>query len=563
MIGRLSRALALTAIATTVVLAPRGSLAAPTGQAPLMSARYTLSVNVDDQHQTVDAQETVEATNLTGTALTSFVFEVIPRRFAGFQLGSVAVDGTRVAPTFDDVVMEVPLHVPVKANGSTRITMSFKETVPPSGSTGYRSGSDVLALGQWFPELSAYRSDGWDRQTFSEVGYPYLFDPADYRVTVRTDPHVIVASTGVVTKHQGGEWDISANGVRGLAMAMSRRYQSRSVNVDGTRITTYSLPEDAATGQAVLEDARASFGWLTRQLGPYGYPDLAIAETPGLTPTDSGEAFPDLIFLTASRQRPSATAGDALTYLVARETARQWFSSIVGSDGARQPWIAEGLTNQWALLFLKDLYPTAYNAQWSQVQADYTRAAATWGHKSLDTTIADYPDQAQYVSLLGNQATIFLERLRDAMGNDAYDTFLRDYVATYRGEITTTSDFLLLAERYAGHDLTDLYKDYFRPESYVQATPTVAPARSVAPTSTATPRPAPVATVIPTATAVPSATVAAPTLAPTVQPTVVSTPAATTASGDLGSVFGLIAISSLVGLALVGTLSFVLLRRQS
>ena len=566
MTARFVLALVLVMVFSLDTLAPREALSAPmAASSSALSVRYTLDVSVDDQHQVVDARETVDANNLTSTALTSLVFEVVPRHFSGFQMGPVAVDGARVQPTFDDTVMEIPLRSPLKPNTSTRLTMSFKETVPTPGTTSYGFGDGILALGHWFPELTAYELNGWDRQHFSNVGHPLLVETADYLVTVRTDPHVVVASTGVVTGHQGGEWKIAANGVRGFALAVSRGYQSHSVNVDGTRITAYFLAEDESAGQASLEDARQSFGWLTQQLGPYGYPTLAVAQIPGLSSSDPGDEFPNVVFVPSARA-PASISGDSLTYLVANETARQWCSSLVGSDGAREPWLSEGLATQLSFLFLKDRYPAAYSAQWSRLQTDYAHAVALWGRKPIDMTTADYPDESQFSGLLRSQSAIFLDHLRETMGTDTYITFLRDYVATYRGEVATTRDFLALAERYAGHPLGDLYKDYFRPESYIVTTPTATVVAIVTPTPSPTPRPSPspVPTLAPTTTptAVSPVTSIQPAAVPSAQPTVVSTPSATSSSGGLESVFSLVAISSLMGLALVGALSFLLLRRQ-
>ncbi|MGH2461493.1 MAG: M1 family aminopeptidase [Chloroflexota bacterium] len=569
MIARQLFAVVLVAAVSLDTLASPGAVAAPLPLASAMSVHYSLAVNVDDQHQVVDTQETVEATNLTDATLGSLVFEVIPRHFSGFQMGTVTVDGTRVQPTFDDVVMEIPLRSPLASNATARLTMAFKETVPSIGTPSYEFGDGILALGHWFPELTSYQAGSWDRQRFSDVGNPFLVEAADYQVTVKTDPHVVIASTGVVTKHQGGEWTLAANGVRGFALALSRQYQSRSASVDGTRITTYFLPGDAAEGEAVLNDTRLSFDWLTRHLGPYGYPTLALAETPGLTATTSGDEFPNLGFLAVARARQPATARDSLTYLVADETARQWCASVVASDGAGQPWLTEGLATQLGFLFLKDHDSNAYSAGWARLQTDDAQAVATWGTKPLDTPAADYPDSDQYTGLLVPRAAIFLEQLRETMGTDAYFTFLRDFVATYRGGIATTHDFLTLAERYAGHDLGDLYKGYFRPASYRERGTTVTPITVSSVVAPASATPAPVSSPVPTpppastpVVATPEA-VQQPTIVPTIPATVVATPGATASSGGPGSTFGLVVISSLVGLGVVGALSYLLIQRQS
>lgn len=569
MIARLSIALLLAATVTVAAFASPAAVAAPEAPLRSISARYTLDVSVDDQHHVVDARETVEATNRTSAKLTSLVFNVTPRHFEGFQMGKVDVDGAVQQPRFDDVVMEVPLPSPLAPDDTTKVTLSFKETVPSPGNVRYGASGDILVLGNWFPILAVYGPTGWDRHHYTAVGDPFFTETADYHVTLHTDPHVVTASTGVVTKHQGGVWEISASGVRDFALAMSRRYQSHSATVAGTRITSYYLPEDKTGGADALEYARQSLAWYTQHLGPYGYPTFAVAEVSGEAATDAGQDYPNVIFVSSAQEHHPSPRGEALTYLVARETGHQWFYGLVGNDQVHQPWLDEGPAVELSYLFLKDQYPAEYFTQWSHLESDYETAVANWGQKTLDSTADDYGSEDEYTGLLDRQSAIFLEHLREAMGTDNYFNFLRDYVATYRGEVATTRGFLSLAERYAGHDLSDLYKDYFRPKAYSEAAPTVA--ATVVATATAVPT----ATVIPSPSPAPEAADAASTpsvaaSSPVVEATVAAaTPAAgatqnaDSSSGGLGTTLALVGISSFVGLVLVAMLSFLLLRRQS
>ncbi len=534
-----------------------------------MSARYSLDVTVDDVHHRLDAHEIVEATNRTDTPLSSLVFNVTPRHFSGFEILALTVDGTAQQPKFDDVVMEVPLPIPLGPEQTTRIDLRFRETVPSPGNIRYGYSDGILALGNWFPILAVYRDDGWDRHHYSDVGDPFFTEAADYQVTLHGDPHLVIAHSGVLTKYSNGQWEFTGSGIRDFALALSRRYESHTVEVDGTRITSYYLPEDKNGGQSALEYAREAFDWYVAHLGPYGYPSFQVAETPSHVATDVGQEYPNLIFIATTQEHQPPPPGNYLTYLVAHETAHQWFYGLVGSDQVREPWLDEGPAVHLSYLFLRDRYPAAYAREWAQVQADYQKAVASWGKKALDTEVSDYRGDDQYFGLLYRGSALFLDRLREAMGTDSYLTFLRDYVATYRGQTATTRDFLLLAERYAGRDLSDLYREYFRPTSYASptavATATLPISRTPAPT--ATQRPAPTATpstLVATPTP-PTPIAASPTALPPA-PAVIATPTASArdeaGSQGLGSALGLIVASSLAGLLLVGLLSFLLMRRS-
>lgn len=545
-------------VATSKLAAPRNS----------MSARYTLQVNVDDEHHRLDVHEVVEATNWTGVPLTTLVFNVTPRHFSGFEMGRVTVDGAVQQPKFDDVVMEIPLPSPLAPDDTAKVDFTFRETVPSPGNIRYGYSDGILALGNWFPILAVYRSDGWDRHHYSDVGDPFFTETADYQVTLHGDPHLIVAHSGVMTKYDNGQWEFTASGIRDFAFAMSRRYASHTIEVDGTRITSYYLADDKNGGQAALEYAKQAFDWYVAHLGPYGYPSFQIAETPSQVSTDVGQEYPNLIFIASPQEHRPTPPGDYLTYLVAHETAHQWFYGIVGSDQVRQPWLDEAPAVHLSYLFLKDRYPAEYFKQWAQVQSEYQRGISSWGKKAIDTTESDYTGNDQYFALLYRGSALFLDRLRETMGTDTYFTFLRDYVATYRGQTATSRDFLLLAERYAGRDLSSLFQEYFRPDSYASPTPSPT-ATSVAlltPSPTATRiRPSPTAT-LPARTATPTAPAATPTTAPGLTPAIGTTSEASSTddstSGGVEGAIGLIAVSGIVGLTLVGLLSFLLMRRS-
>jgi len=562
-ITRLLFALSL-ALGVLAMAMPTAVAAPAAGPGSSLAARYTIDLSVDDAHHAVDAHETVEATNQTGVALSSLVFDVTPRHFSGFTLGQVTANGAIRQPRFDDVVMEVPLLAPLQPDQTAKVTLAFKEIVPTPGDAryGYRDG--VLVLGHWFPVLAVYRADGWDRHHYADVGDPFFSETADYQVTVHADPHLVIAHTGVTTTSKNGVSVVTAAGVRDVALAMSRQYQSQSTDVDGTRITSYYLPGDKAGGTAALNDAKQSFAWYVDHLGPYGYPSLDVAETNGQAVNPVGQAYPSLIFVSSEQEHQPTPPGGSLTYLVAQETAHQWLGGIVGNDRVREPWLDEGPTSELAYLFLENSDPSAYFTQWTQVQQDYQQAVTRWGQKTIDTAAAEYTGNDEYLGLLVDGSTIFVDRLRETLGTDAYFAFLRDYVSTYRGENATTLDFLTLAERDAGHDLSGLYRGYFHPASYQEAAAT--PAATVVPTPTAvpttTPTPPATATAVahtPAAGPVEQNTPAAAT--PAVAATVQATPTAGSSSGFAGTALNLVAVGGVVGVILAAALTLLLLSR--
>ena len=54
----------------------------------------------------------------------------------------------------------------------------------------------------------------------------------------------------------------------------------------------------------------------------------------------------------------------------------------------------------------------------------------------------------------------FLRELEETLGRETFDTFLRDYAATYRWGISDTAAFRALAEGHCTCDLGQLFADW-------------------------------------------------------------------------------------------------------
>lgn len=563
------RGISTLLIVTAIVAGGKSTDAAPRWMTGSLSARYTLQVTIDDSRRQIDVRETVDATNQTGAPLSSLVFNVAPRRLPGFQLGSIAVNGAATHPRLDDVVMELPLPSPLPPAQTVRVDLSFRETIPANGSLSYGASGDVIALGRWYPILAVYRADGWDRQHDRATGRPALLDPADYDVTIRADPQLVIAHTGTLVSHANGDWHLTASGVRGFALAASRRFQSASAEVAGTRVTVYTLPEDQTGSPALVDTVTQTLAWYAQHLGPYGAPSFELAEVPIRSTTERADTYPQLSFV-AQSVLGGSTSPDERMVLIAREIGRQWLGGQVGNDEVRQPWLGRGLVMYLAYLYLKDRSPGDYLLRWNRLQTAARAAMAAEKHPLLDAGLPDLHPPGDLDNLLDPEAVSFLDELRAVMGIDAYWTFLRDYVATFHGQNATTRDFLALAERYAGHDQSGLYQKYFHPEAY-QTTATPTPAGQLTPVQSPSPTPSapPTATLAPTATLpLPSPTAARPTVVPRSTPTLVlATPNPREGRFDAASqVFGhavqVLATGGGIGLALAAALTYLMARRR-
>jgi hypothetical protein len=176
--------------------------------------------------------------------------------------------------------------------------------------------------------------------------------------------------------------------------------------------------------------ARSALAKEAALLGPYPYRTYDLAQTAG----GYGMESPGLTWI------PSGAG--SLSYLVAHETAHQWFYGIVGNDQARQPFADEAITDFVARYALG------------------LRRAPRCSTQRLDLTIYQY-SSACYYEAIYIQGGNFLDDTRKAMGNSAFWAGIRDYLAANRFKLTTTKRLLDTLDAHTPLNLVPRYEPRF------------------------------------------------------------------------------------------------------
>jgi hypothetical protein len=495
----------------TVILASAafGALPRPTYAAAIPN--YDLKITLDYAAGTAAVSESVVYTNRTGAQLKTVAFSVVPQHYKAFSLRSATVDGAAVQATFADISLEVPLTKPLPPGDAVAIGLEFTVTVPLSRSGRFGRTSDITAMGNFFPMAQVFKDGQWPRYKYTDVGDVFFTEASDFEVSLtltNAPPTTIVAHSGELVARDGPRWVLRGRGIRDFALSISHRYEATSEQVGSTSISVFYLPEHEAAGRQMLQTGVDLLRWAGDRLGPYPYPSLHIAESPGFEGV--GQEYPNLVFIGTGTAAGPAGAGSYLAYLVAHELIHQWFYGLVGNDQVAEPWIDEGVTVHLSYLYLKTAAPSAYESMWANLVRSHRDAVAQLGiDPPLDASIYDYEDDNQYFALLYRKSALFLEEMRTRMGDAAYFAMLKDFGAQHRHGIATTSDFLLFAAGRYGPNFAGVAVRYFSPAAMrvlQPATPTVPPSVTAAvatptpPASTATAAPA-----SPTTVASPSA----------------------------------------------------------
>ncbi|MDA8187450.1 MAG: M1 family metallopeptidase [Dehalococcoidales bacterium] len=437
--------LLLVALAV-IFLLPFVSIATPVSAE--VPSKYVIQAKLNFERAFLDIQETVTYTNRAPKALSSVVFNVTPAHFRAFKLKSATVDGVAVDPRLDGVVMELPLPKPLGQRDSTTIELEFSLDVPQQGG---RFGVDkgVFSLGNWYPVLAIYRDD-WDRHRYNAFGDPFLTDVADYDVTLDITSAAKVAYSGELISHEGNTWHMKGTRLRDFALAVSDKWESRSVDVDGVTVTALYLPEHRPAGNMYIEAGSRSVKWLDDKLGTYPNKTLFIAETVSTMSEMVGQEYPGVVFISSSEADKAAGLTSYLAYLVAHEIVHQWFYAIVGSDQMYDPWLDEAMATYLGHQILGGA-PLSLSSP----------SVAAAGNSPVNQSIYDFKDEGTYSATVYGKGAVFLQDLNAAMKSDNFYKMLRRYVEIYKDKIATPRDFLTLAQDFSPTSLNALIRKFF------------------------------------------------------------------------------------------------------
>lgn len=215
----------------------------------------------------------------------------------------------------------------------------------------------------------------------------------------------------------------------------------------GPRSRVWAEPElleasawEFAEVEDMLRAAEALFG-------PYDWERFDVLTMPPSFPY-GGMENPRLTFLT-----PTVVAGDrSLVAVVAHELAHSWTGNLVTNASAEHFWLNEGFTVFAERRIVEALYGKEEAALHAALGRRWLERALQQFSKHPELTLLRTrlegvdPDEA-FSQVPYEKGYLFLRALEEAVGREAFDTFLKRYLSAHRFQALTTEQFLAYTER--------------------------------------------------------------------------------------------------------------------
>jgi hypothetical protein len=333
-------------------------------------------------------------------------------------------------------------------------------------------------LGFSFPHLDTAVDGAWaiDPPAFDN-GENRNPARADFRVSVEAPAEFKVAAAGI-EREGDGTTVFSVNDARDVGLVVCDFMGVDEFEAEGVSVRSYYLKTGASDAYRALEPqfVKDTFAELTSIVGPYARESYAIVQ--GI---ENGMEYSGIAVVSGAPFVDGKADDFNKTFRnTVHEVAHGWFYDAVGNVEYREGWIDEGFTSYLAsdmVLMNADL------PSWKLMQ-DYSKENPTGAsyqesRRNVNERMAvkplegrehcflnrpynvydedDQPGDKEYV-----YAPTFLSKVRAAMGDEKFVTFLKDVYTTYTGKVANTEGIInLLRSHDDGAEIERLVGFFF------------------------------------------------------------------------------------------------------
>jgi aminopeptidase N len=184
--------------------------------------------------------------------------------------------------------------------------------------------------------------------------------------------------------------------------------------------------------------------WLASRLGDYPF-----AQTGGVI------SSLDIGFSLETQTRPVYGFFVPLGYtpLLVHELAHQWFGDTISIQRWQDVWLNEGFAT-----FMQWVYAEDHGGPSAQEQLGTSFASHPDGDEYWDLPVSRPGPDDLFAGQVYERGAMTLQALRTVIGDEAFWEVLHSWVEEHRFGNATTDDFVTLAERVSGQDLTTFFK---------------------------------------------------------------------------------------------------------
>jgi hypothetical protein len=435
--------------------------------------RYDITFSLDTAENVLRGSQSVVITNPGPDPWSELIFRLYPmldQYSGGFNIGAMSVNGQPIPYNFTPLGTGLRIDLPdlLLAGQQVSVEMGWSLNIPtwpdsPGVYALFGRSQGMYSLPLFYPSLAVYQpgpaigAGGWWQEQGIVRG-DAAFNASSLFVVTGTLPsdQIPVTSGTAITStvmEDGTTQRVWVTGpVREFLLHTSNRFQQASVDVAGTRVTSYWLPGQNAAGRAALNYAVAAMRVYNDHFGQYPLTNMAVAAAPL---EFRGMEYPQVSLIGV--QSYSDYRGE-LEFLVAHEVAHQWWYQLVHNDPVTTPWLDEGLAEYSVYIYYESMQGrrAADDLQDQRWELPVALLAEREEDAPVGLPVAEYANGSQYETIVYGKGALFFARMRQILGERRFEEVLQAYLAENRWTIVTPDDLFAQIDLDAYPALLDL-----------------------------------------------------------------------------------------------------------
>lgn len=444
----------LTALPTLEAMCPPTP---PEGPRP----HYQLDMILNYYSHYAMVVERIRYTNRSSSPLKEILLLVPPRVFEdAYQQSSLR--GERVSSFREEGIRTyVTLSSPLLVGETTIIDLVFRLNFPEYNGI-FAWTNRQTNISDWYPFIPPLDEKGdwlaYDRVVDDNniiVGEYLVQEMADFDVSLQLTDRaelIEVAASAPQNNAGNGLYRYTLENARAFAFSVSDSYFEYEILHKGVRIRTYVFMNQQETGKGLAELAVKALDLFADLYYPYPREMVSIVSADFLHNME----MDGMVFLSHKVvDFYDDTCENDVTILAPHELSHQWFYSLVGNNAATEPWLDEALATYQEALYYERYHPERLQWWWSSRIFHYDHSGAV----NADIHIpGGYEAYRGAVYLNG---ALFLQKLRETVGDEAFFASLKDYSCTNSYRLATRADFFAAFGRHSSVDLKPLLSQFF------------------------------------------------------------------------------------------------------
>ncbi len=358
-----------------------------------------------------------------------------------------------------DGLLRVFLNAPIQPGESAQISLKCKVKLPNCVSRfGYNE--DSYNICNFYPIAAVYDDEGWNLDPYYMIGDPFYSESSDYTARISIPKNYSLATTGRQTKVNEGASGmqtvtVSAKAVRDFAFVAGKKATILSRQVGNT--TVYSYFTDKKGGLLALDVAAESIKVFNDMFGEYPYGQFSVVQANFYI---GGMEYPNIVLIDEALYKRENF--DSLEYVVAHETAHQWWYGLVGNDEIDEPWLDEALTEYSTIKYYEKRYgkDTRDSIFTARIKNMADMVASISAQRRFDLPVFEYENLLEYSCLVYSRGAMMLLALEEKMGEPFFAAALKEYYESNKFGIATKDELLDKFNAYSGDWVKGFFEDW-------------------------------------------------------------------------------------------------------